>query len=117
MIDVDNCARWTITANGSVSGTIPGGGPIAEVTANGTVDQSLVTNWLTATTGLDLNALLVKLGPGPCRMAADGIDYQITAPLAGVSATSCEADLFADEPGLREAVALGNAAEAAAPLR
>ena len=108
----DLCPRRAIYDDGTVEVTIGSG----ELVAQGNVDTELVRAVLDQS-GADAASVLASLGPGPCRMAADGTDIELSIPAGGLLVNSCQADLFSsDQPLIAAARALGQAADAAAPV-
>ncbi len=111
-----NCARYAVTVDGTVSTTRAGLDVAAEPEAVGQLDPALVQAWRDALDGVDLDALRERVGEGELTAAFDGVDYEVSNPVAGVELSSVETAFDESEPVFATAVALAAAAREAAPL-
>ncbi len=108
-----NCARYEVSADGSVS-TYREGQPEAEVT--GSVPVELVNEWLAAVAGTDIDELGSRLGPGEMTAAFDGVDYTLSTPHTGLVLSSVDVEFVSGEAFFATATKLARAAAEAAPL-
>ncbi len=108
-----NCARYEILADGTVNTYRVGED---EVATSGSIDGSVVNDWLTAVALTDIDALRGRLGPGEMTAAFDGVDFVLEAPYAGLLLDSVDVEFAAGEPLFEVANDMARAAVEAAPL-
>ena len=108
-----NCARYEILADGTVNTYRMGED---EVSTTGSIDGSVVTDWLIAVASTDVDALRGRLGPGEMTAAFDGVDYVLEAPYAELLLDSVDVEFATGEPLFEAANGMAKAAFAAAPL-
>ncbi len=108
-----NCARYEVLADGTVNTYRMGED---EVSTTGSIDGSVVNNWLIAVASTDADALRARLGPGEVTAAYDGVDFVLEAPYDGLLFDSTNVEFAAGEPLFEAASDMAKAAVAAAPL-
>ncbi len=108
-----NCGRYEVLADGSVTAYREGE---TEPAASGTVDPSIVAEWVEMVEATDTSALVDRLGPGELTAAFDGVDYFLDAPFAGFTLSSVDKEFDEDEPFFVAAADLARAAAEAAPI-
>lgn len=113
-----NCARYEVTVDGTVQ-TFRLGVPDEETAgpaATGQVDPALVRAWSDSLVDEDIDALSERVGEGELTAAFDGVDVMVVDPIADVQLSSVTTKFDRTEPVFAAAVALAEAAAAAAPL-
>ncbi len=109
-----NCARYEITADGSVT-TYREGGEAAPA-ATGNIDAATVQAWIDTASATDVEAMVGRLGPGEMTAAFDGVDYTLASPVDDLDLSSVDVEFDQNEPLFAAAVTLARAAAEAAPL-
>lgn len=111
-----NCARYEVTADGTVGTSRQTADGYGEVEVAGTVDVALVEAWLAAVADIDMDQLQERVGAGEMTAAFDGTDVVVEAPTVDVQLSSIDTNFSPSEDVFASGRALAAAAFAAAPL-
>lgn len=108
-----NCARYVVTADGTVN-TYRGDSD--DIAATGAVDSAALADWMAAVKQTDISALVDRAGPGEMTAAFDGVDFILEAPHADTTLSSVDIEFSRSEDYFVAANALVSSAAQVAPL-